>query len=144
MNPQCDVSRLRTDARARLAIAGDSRARMWQHGRAMASETAILDPGLAERERVVRALREQAPRLRACGITSLSLFGSMARGEAGPDSDVDLLIETEGAAKLGFFELFDLGEDLARRLGRRVQFAFRSEMRPWLRAWIEEDRIGIF
>jgi hypothetical protein len=45
--------------------------------------------GLAERERVLRILRQQEPTLRARGVTRLRLFGSMARGEAGPDSDVD-------------------------------------------------------
>ena len=52
---------------------------------AMAAESTTLAPAaLAERERVVRVLHEAAPRLRARGITSLSLFGSLARGEAGP------------------------------------------------------------
>jgi predicted nucleotidyltransferase len=72
----------------------------------MASDVKILDATLAERERVLRILREQAPQLRARGITHLSLFGSMARGEAGPESDVDLLIEIESAAKVGLFDLF--------------------------------------
>jgi uncharacterized protein len=99
---------------------------------------------LAERERVLRILHEQAPRLRARGITALSLFGSLARGEAGPESDIDLLIETDPANRPGFIELFDLREELAKLLGRPVQFAFGSAMRPWLREWIEDDRIGIF
>jgi hypothetical protein len=110
----------------------------------MASETVTLDPALAERERVLRLLHEQAPRLRALGITHLSLFGSMARGDAGPESDIDLLIETESAAKLGLFDLFDLREELGQRFGRPVSFAFRSQMRPWLQEWIEEDRIEIY
>ena len=110
----------------------------------MAAETGTLDPALAERERVLRILHEQAPRLRARGIRSLSLFGSMARGEAGPRSDVDLLIATDPEARPGFFELFELKEELEALLGRSVQFAFGSKMRPWLRQWIEEDRIGIF
>lgn len=75
---------------------------------------------------------------------ALSLFGSLARGEAGAESDIDLLIATDPAARLGFFELFALREELATLLGRPVQFAFDTEMRPWLRAWIEEDRIGVF
>jgi predicted nucleotidyltransferase len=111
---------------------------------AMASETTTLDPALAERERVLRILREEAPRLRARGITSLSLFGSMARGEARPESDIDLLIEIESAAKLGLFDLFDLREELGQRFRRPVSFAFRSQMRPWLQEWIEEDRIEIY
>ena len=110
----------------------------------MASNTTTLDPALAERERALRVLREEALRLRARGIASLSLFGSMARGEAGPESDIDLLIETDPVARLGFFELFEMKEDLESRLGRPVQFAFGSEMRPWLRDWIEDDRIEIF
>ena len=104
----------------------------------------LLADALAERERVLRVLHEQAQRLRARGITSLSLFGSMARGEAGPASDVDLLIETDPAARFGLSDMLDLQEQLGGLLGRPINFAFRSAMRPWLREWIEEDRIGIF
>jgi predicted nucleotidyltransferase len=110
----------------------------------MAIESETLAPALAERERVLRILREAAPQLRARGITRLSLFGSMARGKAGPQSDIDLLIEIDPGAGLGFFELYDLQEELGTLLGRPVQFAFRSAMRPWLQDWIEEDRIGIY
>jgi predicted nucleotidyltransferase len=114
-------------------------------GAAMASEAKTVVAGaLAERERVLRILREQAPTLRARGIASLSLFGSMARAEAGPKSDVDLLIETDPAARLGFFELCDLRRELEAHVRRPVNFAFGSEMRPWLREWLEDDRIGIF
>jgi uncharacterized protein len=111
---------------------------------AMASETTTLDAALAERARVLRILHEEAPRLRALGITHLSLFGSMARGEAGPKSDIDLLIETDPAVRFGLSDLLDLQEDLGGLLGRPINFAFASEMRPWLLEWIEEDRIGIF
>jgi hypothetical protein len=112
---------------------------------AMVSEAkSVVAEALAERERVLRILREQAPKLRARGIASLSLFGSMARGEAGPESDVDLLIATDPAARLGYFELCDLQRELEAQLCRPVNFAFGSEMRPWLRDWIEDDRIGIF
>jgi len=110
----------------------------------MAAETGTLDPALAERERVLRVLHEQAQHLRSRGIRSLSLFGSMARGEVGQRSDIDLLIATDPEAGLGFFELFELKEELETLLGRPVQFAFGSKMRPWLREWIEEDRIEIF
>ena len=111
---------------------------------AMAATTTLAPDALAERERVLRVLHEQAPRLRTRGITALSLFGSMARGEAGPKSEFDLLIETDPANRPGFIELFDLREELSKLLGRPVQFAFGSAMRPWLREWVEEDRIGVF
>ncbi len=111
----------------------------------MASEVETIAPeALAERGRILEELRGQAPQLRLRGITSLCLFGSVARGEAVPGSDVDLLIETDAGARLGYFELFDLREELETLLGRPVQFAFGSRMRPWLREWIEDDRIEIF
>jgi len=110
----------------------------------MASDLQALDVALAERERVLRILREQIPRLRARGITRLSLFGSMARGKAGPKSDIDLLIEVNPAARFGLSDLLDLQDELADLLDRPINFAFASEMRPWLLEWIEEDRLGIF
>jgi predicted nucleotidyltransferase len=111
---------------------------------AMASDVTAPDSGLAERARVLRILHEQVPGLRARGIARLSLFGSMARGEAGPESDIDLLIEVDRAARFGLSDLLDLQEELGDRLGRPINFAFASEMRSWLLEWIEEDRIGIF
>ena len=68
----------------------------------------------------------------------------MARGEALPASNIDLLIETESATKVGLFDLFELREKLGQQLGRPVSFVFRSQMRPWLQEWIEEDRIEIY
>ena len=110
----------------------------------MAAEITTLNAALDERERVLRILHEEAPDLRARGITQLSLFGSMARGEAGPGSDVDLLIDLAPAAPFGLFDLIDLREQLGDRFGRPVNLAFCSTMRPWLRERIEGDRIRIF
>ena len=111
---------------------------------AMATDLKAPAAARAERERVLRILREEAPRLRARGITSLSLFGSMARGDAGPKSDIDLLIEVDPAARFGLSDLLDLQDELGGLLGRPINFAFASEMRLWLLEWIEKDRIGIF
>ncbi len=111
----------------------------------MATGTETLAPGaLAERERVLRILHQEAPRLRALGIRHLSLFGSIARGEAGPKSDIDLLIEVDPEARFGLRDLLDLREELGEPLGRPIDFAFGGEMRSWLHDWIEDDRIGIF
>jgi uncharacterized protein len=68
---------------------------------AMTSEVSALAPALGEREHVLRILHQEAPGLRALGITHLSLFGSVARGEAGPKSDIDLRIEVNPAARFG-------------------------------------------
>lgn len=100
--------------------------------------------GSAERARVLAALRQHAPKLRALGITRLSLFGSLARGEIGPESDVDLLVELDPESRFSLFELVDLQDDLQALLGRPAHFAFASKLRPWLREAILEEAITIY
>ena len=64
----------------------------------MTTDAATIDRlGLAERERVLALLRTREPELRALGVSLLRLYGSMARGEAGPESDVDLMAELDTA-----------------------------------------------
>ncbi len=49
---------------------------------------------------------------------SIAVFGSVARGEAGPDRDVDFLVDFEPGSSL--FDLLHLSDALADLLGRRV------------------------
>ncbi|MGH6885520.1 MAG: nucleotidyltransferase family protein, partial [Geminicoccales bacterium] len=100
--------------------------------------------GAAERERVLATLRQRAPKLRALGITRVSLFGSSARGNVGPKSDVDLLVELDPESHFSLFELLDLQEDLQELLGRPAHFAFSSKLRPWLRDEILAEAIPIY
>jgi uncharacterized protein len=99
---------------------------------------------LEERERVLRVLRGQERELRARGLTRLALFGSTARGDRGPESDVDLLIEVDAARRFGLFAFLDLKNDLAALLGRPVDLAFPDAMRPRLRAAVLEDAVEVF
>jgi uncharacterized protein len=98
----------------------------------------------AERERVLAALRQHAPKLRVLGITRLSLFGSMARGDADPKSDIDLLVELDPQSHFSLFELVDLQDDLQALLGRPAHIAFASKLRPWLRDEILQEAIPIY
>jgi len=54
------------------------------------------------------------------GVKSLAIFGSVARNEAGPYSDVDLLVEFEPGRPGGYFKFFDLQQELETRLHQRV------------------------
>ncbi len=51
-------------------------------------------------------LREQEPELTAAGVVSLSLFGSVARGDNRDDSDVDLVVRLDEAAAAGGFAYY--------------------------------------
>jgi len=71
-------------------------------------------------EDLVQSKREQILRLaRRHGVTGVRVFGSMARGDAGPQSDVDLLIDV-GAEPSAWFP-GGLVAELEQLLGRRVQ-----------------------
>jgi predicted nucleotidyltransferase len=113
---------------------------------AMASETATLAPGaLAERERVLRILRAREPELRARGVARLRLFGSMARGEAGPESDIDLVAEIDRSVKFSLIDHVGLEQDLTDLLGRAVEISTAPwKMRPRMRARVEADAIEVF
>jgi predicted nucleotidyltransferase len=112
----------------------------------MAGESQTLDrSGVPERERVLALLRAQEPELRALGVKRLRLFGSLARGEAGPDSDIDLLAELDHSFKFSLIDHVGLEHDLADLLGRRVELSTASwKMRPRIRERVERDAIEIF
>ncbi|HVN56266.1 MAG TPA: nucleotidyltransferase domain-containing protein [Anaerolineaceae bacterium] len=63
-----------------------------------------------ERERVLNILRQHWAEISSFGVKSLALFGSVARDEARPDSDVDLLVEFD--RPVGLFGLIALQERL--------------------------------
>ena len=69
---------------------------------------------------------------REFGVTDLALFGSVAKGEAGPDSDVDILVAFDGPAtsRRYFGVQFYLEDLLGRPVDLVTQKALRSELRP--------------
>jgi uncharacterized protein len=110
----------------------------------MAASTEITADRVDERERVLEALRRHENELRARGVRRLMLFGSTARGDVGPGSDVDLLIEVDAASRFGLFAFLDLKNDLAGLLGRPVDLAFLDAMRPRLRAAVLREAVQVF
>ena len=91
------------------------------------------------REEILLTLREQRTLLsRRYPIQRLALFGSWARGEAREDSDVDVLVEVDPVIGLRFVEL---GDELERALGRRVDLVSRCAIKPSLWQQIEPELI---
>jgi hypothetical protein len=75
-------------------------------------------------------------------VTQLRIFGSASRGEAGPHSDIDLLVDF-GSPK-GFFELLRLEDDLKAFFGRRVDLVTEPGLSPYLREPILASASVIF
>ena len=85
----------------------------------------------------MESLRSYRGRLAELGVVSLSVFGSVARGESRPDSDVDFLVEFDGPATFDrYMQLKFFLEDV---LNRRVDLLTRQGIRPELRSSIEQD-----
>lgn len=95
------------------------------------------------RDEVLAILRAHRAELAAFGVKSLALFGSFARDEARPDSDVDLLVEFAPEAHVGLFELIDLKERLEQLLGRKVDLVPREGLKPRLRPIVEREEIRV-
>jgi predicted nucleotidyltransferase len=75
------------------------------------------------------------------GVIKLALFGSTARDAAGPDSDVDLLVEFDGpATSARYFGVQFYLEDL---LGPRVDLVTEKALRPELRPLIEREALHV-
>jgi len=73
-------------------------------------------------------------------IKRLALFGSYARDEATPDSDIDVLVEF--SQPVGF-QFFDLALELEGLLGRSVDLVSRNGIKPAYYAAIEPDLIDV-
>jgi predicted nucleotidyltransferase len=110
----------------------------------MATPVQTPDAALLERERVVRALREHEADLRALGVTRLWLFGSLARGDARPDSDVDVLIDIPSEHKFSLLDLAEVRLTLCDLLGREAGVVIREDLRPRFRDTIADDLIAVF
>jgi predicted nucleotidyltransferase len=83
------------------------------------------------REETVERLLAAEPEIRALGVKRLALFGSVARGETRPESDVNLLVEFSAGGK-SYSRFLALSELLEARLGRRVELVTLEALSPFL------------
>jgi uncharacterized protein len=67
-------------------------------------------------------------------VRELALFGSVLRDDFGPDSDVDVLVEFEPGAPVGFLEMAALQEELEALVGRPVDIVSKPGLHPRMRA----------
>ncbi|MFH0943991.1 MAG: nucleotidyltransferase family protein [Planctomycetota bacterium] len=88
---------------------------------------------------VICRLRGHWEELEQLGVQSLAVFGSVARGDDGDDSDVDLLVEF--SRPIGFFGFFDVKERLEQILGRQVDLVTRDAVKPALRERIFREAV---
>jgi predicted nucleotidyltransferase len=98
--------------------------------------TTASDPA----EHVIATLRAHEAELRQAGIRRLSLFGSVARGDAEAESDIDLAVEFDPATEMDLFRIVALERRIGQALGRPVEILPEPIESPRLRANVERDR----
>jgi hypothetical protein len=96
------------------------------------------------KQEAVSVLRAQTDAVRALGATSLYLFGSTARDDAGPTSDIDLFVDYDSSSRFSLIELVGIQQLLEARLGVHVDVTTRDSLDPLLRERIEVSADRIF
>jgi predicted nucleotidyltransferase len=96
-----------------------------------------------DREQVILLLRAAETELHRSGISRLYLFGSVARGQAQPGSDVDLFFDTDNP-RFSLIELVDVQERVNVILGVESDVMTRASLHPLLRPQIEAEALRVF
>ena len=90
----------------------------------------------------IAILSSQAEALKSLGATSLYLFGSTARDEAGQESDVDVFIDYD-QEHFGFAEFFRIRDVLETATHAKIDLATRASLHPALKGAIEAEAIRV-
>ncbi|TWT46252.1 Nucleotidyltransferase domain protein [Phycisphaerae bacterium RAS1] len=77
-------------------------------------------------------------------VRELAVFGSAARGDARPDSDIDLLVEFEPSAQIGFIALARLAHELEALFGRKVDLVPKDGLKARIRDHVLAEAEVIF
>jgi predicted nucleotidyltransferase len=99
-----------------------------------------------DRDYVLARLREQREHIeREYGMRMVGIVGSVARGDATEESDIDVFVDVIPARAPSLFKLFDAEEELKKAIGigLPVEFVFREALRPTLRSRMERELVSI-
>jgi predicted nucleotidyltransferase len=96
-----------------------------------------------ERSAAIARLKEHEAELKRLGVEHLYLFGSTVRGDARPDSDVDLFFD-HPVGSLGLYELMDVEDAASRILGCKADIMTRRSLHRVLRERIEATALQVF
>jgi uncharacterized protein len=97
-----------------------------------------------DRAEITERLRANEAVLRAMGVTSLSLFGSVARGEAGPESDVDVAVTLDYDRGIDLFDFLVMREHVEALLGAEADLVTEPARKASFQADIDRDRVRVW
>lgn len=97
-----------------------------------------------ELDTIIAKLREIAPAIMALGVTRLAVFGSRARGDSRPDSDLDILVDTMPHGTAPPFELFKVQHLIEDTIGISTQVSIGKLLKPRVAERIADDLTEVF
>jgi hypothetical protein len=97
-----------------------------------------------DKDEIIKTLRDHRELLAQFHVCSVSIFGSVVRGEARPVSDVDVLVEFEPGARVGLFAFARLQRLLQEILDMEVDLATPQALHKALRKNILEEAVNAF
>src|SRR6266567_1136906 len=96
------------------------------------------------RNEALAILRKSESALRARGVRRAALFGSVARGDNRPDSDIDIMIEIEPDARITVYDYAGLKEYIESLFDGPVDVVSRDNIKPYVRPATTADAIYAF
>jgi uncharacterized protein len=97
-----------------------------------------------DRATLVKNLRALQTQLRAQGITRLAIFGSRARGDHHPDSDLDILVDVAPSDKFSLLDLIGVCHTIEDSLGIHTNAVMRRSLAPEIAEEIGSEVVEVF
>ena len=97
-----------------------------------------------DRQAILDRLRQNERALRERGVTHAALFGSRARGDNRPDSDIDIMIEIEPGAIISVYDYVGLKDYIAGLFEGPVDVVSRDGLKPYVRPAATADAVYAF
>ena len=96
------------------------------------------------RDAVIATLRANEAALRLRGVAHAALFGSVARGQAGPHSDIDIMVEIDPAAEVDLYDYVSITRFIGDLFTGKVDVSNRSSLKAHVRPAAERDAVHAF
>lgn len=97
-----------------------------------------------DREQLIAELQRLKPRFEHEGVTHMALFGSRARRDNRPDSDIDLLIEVDNTKKFSLLDLAGVYGIIEDELGLESSLLMRRSLGEDFKQRVAIDEVGVF
>ena len=97
-----------------------------------------------DRDQVIATLRKHETELKAAGIVRLSVFGSTARGDRGPDSDIDLLVSFDDTRRISLLDVAGMEVGLSEIFGCKVDLIDEGTLKPRIQESVEAESVRAF